>query len=312
MLSLLHMLEDLKILLINSKKFRISEPCILCSNNKFLPLISLKQKPDSKISICINCGIAKIIPLPLLEDYEDYYQHQYNLNNGIKTFSVIPSGRGYSIHNFIKNNFDQINGIFEIGCGVGGNLLAFKNLKKGIALAGIEPSNIAFKIAKKNKINVIHGYSGNLTKEILKNYNFIIISHVLEHFLNPFKDLLKLAKITSPGTFFYIETPDSEFPNYKLGLKDYWFRITHIYYFNKYNLDALIKKCGLTILKFERFNHSLRYLLRNDQNFKKLNFKVIKSGRKQLLRYKICVIKSLLYSIVKMKKRVEIFLKKAD
>jgi hypothetical protein len=189
---------------------------------------------------------------------------------------------------------------------VGRNLRAFTYLRNKVELGGIDPSDLALHQAKKLKINVFKGLSKDLTKEMLLNYNLIILAHVLEHFINPLEELLYLTKIVSPGTFFYIEVPDSENPYVKVGLIS-WFKIHHTYYFTKQALDLIFNRCNLSVIKFKRSNNSILVLLKKHRDLPKFQIENVMDnmGQNQLWMYKKIILKSIFYIIFDLKERIQ-------
>ncbi len=284
-----------------SRKRILAEPCVLCNNNKFIPIVPLKRKSRSFIILCSRCGLGKIHPMFSNAFYNLYYRKYYNELHGVPQSTLNQFKRGIMINEFVKSKIDNIFGVFEIGCAGGGNLLAFKHEVKKIKLGGLDPSEIAISIAKKRGITAIRGFNKSLNEKILKDYNLIIISHVIEHFINPYKELLYLSIITTRGTHFYIETPNSESPVYKVPLTSYWFRLSHTYYYTEFTLRALFKKCGFTIIKFEKKDRICRFLLKNDKILKNYSFRQINYGKNQLLTYKLCALKSVFYLPISIK-----------
>ncbi|GIW22747.1 MAG: hypothetical protein KatS3mg068_1754 [Candidatus Sericytochromatia bacterium] len=136
--------------------------------------------------------------------------------------------------NFLVNNFRNITGILEIGCGKGDFLkklsLKYPNLK----LYGFDKSlDNSVVIGNLNLYN--YYYNKNLNLNL--NFNLLILRHVLEHIYNPFKFL---KNNTDLSKFIFIETPSFE---WIIDNNAYWdIFYEHCNYFTKKSLLYIFKK----------------------------------------------------------------------
>jgi len=300
-----HKLKELREIIRNSKKYILSEPCILCNNKLYVPITSLTTHHDKLIILCINCGLARMNPLPTIKEYQDFYKKQFFVDYRTLQSRVEPSKSGYLIYEFVRDYINQIYGVFEIGCGDGRNLLAIRSINKELNIGGIEPSELTAETNskfKKYNINITNGFSSNLSKELLNNYNLIIISHVFEHFINPLQELVELEKKLRINDIVYIEVPDNGYDIYKLG---YWFRFPHIYYFTQYTISHMFEKVGFTVLKFEKSDLVLRYLItKNEKIIREFSMKNVNRGKHQLNVYKTATFLSTLYMVIRIIKKL--------
>lgn len=134
----------------------------------------------------MRCGLTRLDTIPSRNAYKKHYINEYNTKYKLPQPSIKGSARGFKIKEFIHNDINRIKGVFEIGCGSGNNLLAFRGLNQNIKIGGIDPSKKAVSIGIKNDLEIIMGFNDDLNQEILSGYNVIILSHVVEHFRNPF------------------------------------------------------------------------------------------------------------------------------
>lgn len=91
-----------------------------------------------------------------------------------------------------------------------------------------------------------------------KNYDFIILSEVIEHLRNPMEVMTMLRGLLKPHGTFFIKT--KFYPERKLF--DDWFYkrdVTHIQFFNEASLNYLAKELKLSVI--EKIGSDL-YLLR--------------------------------------------------
>lgn len=95
----------------------------------------------------------------------------------------------------------------DIGCGAGGYLLAARDL--GFEVRGIEPSSSHSEVARTRlKLPVTTGYfeSGGLSEQ----FDVVMLSHVIEHILDPKKFLRDVFEVVSPGGCLVVVTPNVE------------------------------------------------------------------------------------------------------
>lgn len=97
--------------------------------------------------------------------------------------------------------------VLDIGCGQGANLLAAREL--GCDVIGIEPSREHSKTARDMfDLPVIDGY---FTAERFagKRFDLVILSHVIEHILNPRDFIIDIFEVVAPGGILVIVTPNA-------------------------------------------------------------------------------------------------------
>jgi len=93
-------------------------------------------------------------------------------------------------------------------------------------------------------------------------YDFVIMRHVLEHFLDPVTVMKKVQKVLSPDGLLYLAVPNNLKPS--RNLESRWFRVVHTYYFNKYSLRNLFALAQLEILEVgegDQFNQNEVFLV---------------------------------------------------
>ena len=106
-----------------------------------------------------------------------YNNYNFQLRNMNKDFYD-----GFEIPNYLSDLIrdKKIKNILDYGCGTGQLVGALK--KKGFEVYGMDSSDEAIKIGKKNNVNIIKINNLEFDKlEYEKSFDLIIISHVLEH-----------------------------------------------------------------------------------------------------------------------------------
>ena len=118
--------------------------------------------------------------------------------------------------------------------------------KLGYSITGIEISKEKRKLAKKitkSKILNVNLMNENID---IKNFDAIILFHVLEHLSNPSNFLKKISSLLSSKGKIILEVPNSD-DNLLLNLayRDFYWQRAHLHYFNPKSLNSVIGKAGL-------------------------------------------------------------------
>ena len=210
-----------------------------------------------KFKICKNCLLIKNDSCLSYDELKSYYKESYNTknykadNDDIFKRMLIPSR--HRINLLAKNNFNPSKGenLLEIGPGSGSMLFLLS--KKKINIKAVEPDPVASNWLKKFPyIKVINKFfeewiieRNNL--EDKEKFDWIIITHVLEHIKVPGNFLKELKILLKKTGKIIIEVPNANNP-YSDGKNwGHLFDPGHFYYYTKNNLRELIINSGLNI-----------------------------------------------------------------
>ena len=176
-----------------------------------------------KISRCIACGHGCVFPLPNSAEVPAFYDlDEYYTQGGSHIPDVKPA-----IHDKLLTKlawkFDEgvdlnvalsslqipaKSNVCEIGCGHAENLVHFKRL--GHVAIGVDPDPKAAAKAAKSGIEVLQGTGEILPAEISAiRFDLVIMSHSLEHCIDPVLALKNVEAILRPGGVFVCEVPNS-------------------------------------------------------------------------------------------------------
>ncbi len=100
-------------------------------------------------------------------------------------------------------------------------------------------------MTRKNGLNLKNGNFYDIIKD--KSCDLVILSHVLEHLLDPIIEIKRLAQKIRDGKFLLIQVPglfSNPQPHYPLS----GFQIAHVYYFYKEWLEHLFIGLGFSVL----------------------------------------------------------------
>lgn len=128
--------------------------------------------------------------------------------------------------------------LLDVGCGSGWFVQLMNDI--GFEAYGIEPDEIAAKIAKENTSENVKITQGFLSDNIYENnyFDYITLRHVIEHLGNPEDTLLICFKLLKPGGKLYIQTPNLNSLGH-LAFKEYWRGLEiprHIYIYSNYSV----------------------------------------------------------------------------
>lgn len=160
------------------------------------------------------------------ESYNQFYDADYRELYGgsasaTEDFFNNQVSHGRAIYDYVLKYAGQnkISKVLEIGYGAGGILYPFK--EAGLEVTGIDLGSEYLKFGRGMGLNLINGSSSELLSQG-KKYDLIILSHVLEHFLDLKSELSAIYNLLNPNAFLYVEVP---------GIK--WIR-------KSYNSDLLL------------------------------------------------------------------------
>lgn len=237
--------------------------CPNCLNKKnkhlakykgFSTLFSNKQ-----IIYCLNCTIGFIYPQPSIFEIDDYNKnyfknaHSYiNQSSEIDRYNhSISKIRLFFLYDTIKSIEKKRRNILEIGPGYGHFMMHLKEKYPHTNYFIDETDKSLIKKLEKRGAFVT---SNNLQEEKI---DLVIISHVIEHSLNPVKFLKEKTRFLKKGGFVFIEVPCNDFI-YKNNYEP------HTLFFNKKALQTTLEKSGFSEIRLSYHgdtHNQIRYYL---------------------------------------------------
>lgn len=234
--------------------------CNICSSNQY----KILYKHDYSYVICKQCGHVfqsnrkesiHYHELPYESQWNNYMNHSKNRANYIIDF--LP-----------EDTLVNVKKVIDIGCGPGG-VLYYLNQKFPIwEINGITAPSDKDKMIK--GINVIYDDFENYSFK--EKYDFAILCHVLEHFINPLDALNKINSILNNDGILYIEVPSFLYAEVR---SDPQFCPVHLSYFSKKKIIQLLEYNGFKILKIKESKYwgNIKILAKKDINITNNNFK---------------------------------------
>ncbi|WP_084632445.1 class I SAM-dependent methyltransferase [Shewanella waksmanii] len=222
--------------------------CIVCNETQSTQVFSkpynltgLGEVP-MEIHVCERCGAVFQNPLPDLEKIRTTYRDMSNYTNPGR--SGKPSATKINAVerqlDYLSQHVDTKGSAFQVGCSDGYTLHRFQ--KAGWEVDGIDPSTSAIALAHKQYNLTLHNgfiedyiHDGTL-------YDLIILTHVLEHFVDPASVLQTCKKMLKADGFIFIEVPSLiDQSSWPTG----YFTFEHLNYFSPVSMLNLMSQCGI-------------------------------------------------------------------
>lgn len=203
---------------------------------------------------CLNCGSSYLNPRPVSSSigraYEAYYTHSHGFQKkgwltntwrslrdgylerkygssvykknlfGYLFFWLIPVLRCGIDSAYARNLPESVSGgrLLDVGCGNGGFLFFAKSI--GWTVKGLDLDPLAVEAATSLGLNVIQGTLDDILDDAVL-YDWITVSHVIEHVYDP-RDLVeKCFRLLKPGGYLWIDTPNAESTGARF-FREYW------------------------------------------------------------------------------------------
>ncbi|MDQ7064908.1 MAG: class I SAM-dependent methyltransferase [candidate division KSB1 bacterium] len=233
---------------------------------------------------CSNCSVFFQWPIPGENEIKSFYSDEYNehyesdklrATNKLKkvTKKIISYIISKNEEAYRENKFDNlvfspfrfffgnpsielIQGeigkqeirVLDVGCGAGVFLEKIARCTNVKYSLGCDFSKNAVDTCRRKGLNVLQGTIKDVEE---KNFNVIILKHILEHVPNPYEFLFEIKKRITDDGILLISLPNSD----SIGrwiFRKYWagFDVPrHIFTYNKKSLNFLLQKTGFEIIK---------------------------------------------------------------
>ncbi|MCR5459044.1 MAG: methyltransferase domain-containing protein [Acetatifactor sp.] len=238
----------------------------LCGNqdNSAMEVLAEKDRYGLPVQTCIckKCGLIMTNPMfdqtSLNRFYDEDYRNLYVASEGPSdAFFKDQYEHGNRIVEFLKKHFDlnASHKVLEIGTGAGGILKAV-NEKTGAQTCGIDLGREYINYGKEFGLDL---YVENAEKHLQRNikYNVIILSHVLEHFLDIEKEMTTIKKLLDEDGIIYVELPGvkNTFKTYGSFVKS--LQNAHVRYFTLDTLKESLRRFGFECVIGNEFISSI-------------------------------------------------------
>ena len=258
--------------------------CPVCSDQKISRSFLYKSKSEllksKSINICANCSLGYMKPMPSEQDWNNYNTEYFlNAHGGInrsKSMSFFKSApaklRFQYISHYQARNKLKFKRVFEVGPGEGQMISVWKSYQADIEYWVDESDTSVHKelldlgaiILQKN--------------EKLKNHKFdlVIMSHVLEHSIDPVAFIKKATSQLKPGGLLFVEVPAEDYQ-----YKD--INEPHTLFFNKTSMAECLRRSGLKLKQCSLHGNTL-ISIKYFEIFRKVISKLIEQLPKKLIK----------------------------
>ena len=187
--------------------------------NKFENLILISEKDryglHVETRICPRCGLLMTNPRMNQESYNHFYEKYYrslysdDSNVDLDVFYSEQHKHGVRIGRYLLDSGCGLKNarVLEIGTGMGGILSGIKEVESSVEVKGIDLGTEYIEEGKKRGVKLAVGDSSSEAKLNTKCYDIVILSHVLEHFLDIDLELENISKLLKEEGILYIEVP---------------------------------------------------------------------------------------------------------
>lgn len=234
--------------------------CFICGGSSKLIYNKTRENLPAKYYLCSKCGVVFQNKNEKKVDLKSYYQDCFRevcvddayLEN--QFLNRIPQGQKI-LKNMEKDSvFYRLKNVFcpskvlDVGCSSGAIMYVFS--KMGFITKGCDVKSIYSSYGKKKGLDIFFGFVEDYVNTSDDKYDYIILSHVLEHFSDPIAIISSLKKILKDDGKLYIEVPNFEHP-YDWKELQFFFMYGHEFYYTPTSLRYLLNKCGFCDVKFE-------------------------------------------------------------
>lgn len=206
--------------------------CLVCGGST-APWIVVPcdwRRPDRQqeyhLRRCRNCGFGQVYPRPGKHEIAGFYEVESYYTHGDR--AALPGGEPRSLldrlriklawHNdqgvdldesWFRERFSSRANVCDLGCGSGDLLATLARL--GHDVTGVEPDPKAREVAIEKALRVFAGTAEELPAEIEnERYDCVVMSHVLEHTLDPGRAIGNAIRLLAEHGILVIETPNNQ------------------------------------------------------------------------------------------------------
>ena len=204
--------------------------------------------------LCTETGLVRNDPIPGDEDlasfYSDEYRVMYKGTMSPRRRQILRNFRRVAkhVHRF-RDVLDRATTVLDAGAGSGEFVFLMQALGK--EAVGIEPNRCYSAYCREELgLDVRTSHLGPGLFEA-GSFDFIRISHVLEHLNDPVKYLAMIRDWLAPGAVVYVEVPNIE-EACRVQTRGNMFHYGHIWNFNPWTLRAVAGLAGLEELDATR------------------------------------------------------------
>ena len=249
---------------------KTAHSCLFCKGklNIFMDVIydtRFGVEGSFDICKCNACGLVQLCSYLMSSELKSLYETSYNFGGSKKCLytklrKTFFESKIYRLWMAIDGDicFHSRRGsgrLLDVGCNEGRGLNIYK--QNGFIAEGLELNEQAADEARKKGFRVFTDSLENIQSE--QKYDVVVLSHVLEHSLEPKEMLSNIARVLKTGGQAWISCPNIEswqrdiFGRYWIN----WHVPFHISFFSAAALKKLLNDSGFEVTKIKYVTPSL-------------------------------------------------------
>jgi 2-polyprenyl-3-methyl-5-hydroxy-6-metoxy-1,4-benzoquinol methylase len=218
--------------------------CLICRSTDVKELTLLDD--GFKLVKCRVCEFVFAIPRPGIEELIKYYNIPYYTPHLLTRKKARSSTK--NLYKFIRHYNPNAKNVLDIGCASGHTLYGLRQW--GLEVTGTDISSSACEYA--SKCYNLNLYNSEFPPDELFGYfDVLILSHVVEHLIDPITFLKKASNYVKDGGMFFISTPSIDCILFNLFGRNFR-EITppgHINFFNPKSIKKLLTESGFESIR---------------------------------------------------------------
>jgi len=189
---------------------------------------------------CKECGVTFAFPFPNEKELQKAYTE---LEDPSYLEEIGRSGGAIGALSSLERFSGRRGKLLDVGCFCGAFLLEAKAV--GWDIEGVEPSAWAREKAReKFGLSIRHAALAE-ARFPEESFDVVTIIDVLEHFLDPKKEIQEIHRVLKKGGLLYLSTPDVGSLTAKIFRKKWWgYRQEHLFYFTRPALRRFLASSG--------------------------------------------------------------------
>jgi SAM-dependent methyltransferase len=228
--------------------------------------LKLTRKKNRNFKLSIAYRLSKLIPLNPTGRLKLFLDLSWIFSR-LAHEQVFRANAHFKIddkRDFLVSFVDANANVLDVGCGSGHVIMRL--LTKTENIVGVDYDAKAIEIARqriadKNVVLFCDDVFNYLKNNPTAKFDFVILSHVLEHIDDPGHFLSSIRKF---ARYIYIELPDFEANHLNavrkiVGTDLVYTDADHVFEFDRNELSSLVSESGLTIIKTEFISGVMKF-----------------------------------------------------
>lgn len=207
---------------------------------------------EQTLAACARCGALHVRDYLTPAQLERYYASlsSYEYLASEQELPAEERQRSEQQHRFLRPYLQGASKVLDVGCSTGHTLALFRD--EGHAVHGIEPSGVLSELARRRYGLTVDTLFVGPDTELPAGQDLVMLSHVLEHLMEPREMLAAIRRALSPRGLLFIEIPVIElFDERDL----FQLSFEHVNYFSAGSLSNLMHQCGFRQVEQQVFEN---------------------------------------------------------